>query len=518
MTKTELETAKANFAARSKFIREATLDVLTAKRETGEEQEKRIKRLLKPQNYTLFFDYYFGVNTATPLADAPCADFHQSSYMRVWKDPFIVQFRRWFRGAAKSIHTNVGNILHLKQNDLTFFALLIGRNYNAAKLLLGDLQAHLESNQRIIKDFGMQMSHGDWADGQFETRDDRNFMALGLNQPFRGLRVGQYRPDLASVDDCEDRKEAKNKELIKERVEKITGDLKKAFHLHRGRLIIPQNYIVKNGLNDQLLEKFKGSPHLHVSTVNLRKKDDSPSWYQRYTEEVVDKIDEETDYYTSQREDYNNPIEEGKLFKREWIRFRKIPKNVKWSAFIGFWDLSYKASGDHKAYWLLGVAGQQIYALDVFCRKCELTEAMTWHYTRAKERQKKGWISMEYYDATAAQETVFQPLWEQEAQRHQFFHIPMADLEQHVDKHLRIEATLTMVLFNGTLVFADYLKGTPDFEAALEQILSFEKGTTSPDDSPDSLESGVRKAQRYFTADLQGWGKPLIVQHTRKGF
>ena len=59
MTKTELETAKANFDARSKFIREATLDALTAKRETGAEQEKRIKMLLKPQNYTRFFDYYF---------------------------------------------------------------------------------------------------------------------------------------------------------------------------------------------------------------------------------------------------------------------------------------------------------------------------------------------------------------------------------------------------------------------------------------------------------------------------
>ncbi|PIB28908.1 hypothetical protein BFP77_08300 [Maribacter sp. 4U21] len=518
MTKTELKTARENFEARSKYIKEATLAGLSTKEESTGDQEKRIARLLKPNNYNEFFDYYFGVNTPTPLADAPCAKFHQSSYVKVFKDPFIVQFRRWFRGAAKSIHTNVGNMLHLKQNDLLYFALLIGRNEKAAKLLLGDIQAHLENNERIIKDFGVQMQHGSWEGGQFETNDGRNFLGLGLNQPFRGLRVGQYRPDFASVDDCEDRKEAKNQELIQEKVEKITGDLKKAFHLHRGRLIIPNNYIVKNGLNDQLLAKFKGSSHLHVQTVNLRNKNGFPSWDERYTPQMVDDIDADTDYYTSQREDYNNPIEEGKLFKREWIRFRKVPKDVRWSAFIGFWDLSYKASGDHKAYWLLGVTQQQIFALDVFCRKCELTEAINWHYDKAIERNKKGMSALEYFDATAAQEVVFLPIFQQEAQRRGFFQIPMSDVAPGVDKHLRIEATLTSVLFNGTLVFADYLEGTADMNAALEQILSFEKGTKSPDDSPDALENGVRKAQLYFTADLGSWGKPIIHQHKRGGF
>lgn len=518
MTKTELKIAHENFAARSKEIRESTYESLTLKKETSAEQEARIKRLLKPQNYNAFFDYYFGVHSGMALADAACADFHQSSYIKVFNDPFIVQFRRWFRGAAKSIHTNVGNMLHLKQNDLMFFGLLIGRNQDAANLLLGDIQMHLESNERIIKDFGMQMNHGKWSDGEFETNDGRFFKGLGLNQPFRGLRRGAFRPDFASVDDCEDRKEAKNKIIIDEKVEKITGDLKKAFHLFRGRLIIPNNYIVKDGLNDRLLAKYKGSKRLHVSTVNLRDKKGKPSWHQRYTPEMVDEIDKETDYFTSQREDYNNPIEEGKRFKKEWIRYVKVPKNNTYNALILYWDLSYKATGDYKACWLLGVEPQRIVALDVFCRRCELTEAVNWHYDKAQARAKLGLSALEYYDATAAQESVYAPIFQAEAQKRGFFQMPMADLDQHVDKHLRIDATLTNVLFNATLVFDEDLKGTPDMNAAEEQILAFEKGTTSPDDAPDSLESGVRKAQLYFSADLKGWGKPLIHQHKRGGF
>jgi len=518
MTKTELKTAMESFNERSKVIRESTYESLALRKETAKEQEDRIKFLLKPENYNTFFDYYFGINTPTPLADAPCADFHQSSYMKVYNDPFIIQFRRWFRGAAKSIHTNVGNFLHLKQNDMTFFSLLIGRNQDASNLLLGDIQMHLESNERIIKDFGMQMSYGKWSDGEFETNDGKYFKALGLNQPFRGLRRGGYRPDLASVDDVEDRKEAKNKELTKEKCDKITGDLRKAFHLHRGRLIIPQNLIVRDGINESLEKKFKNSKHFHMSLVNLRDKKGNPSWHQRYTNKMVDDIDNDTDHYTSQREDYNNPIEEGKRFKKEWIRYQKIPKNTVWNAFIGYWDLSYKATGDFKAYWLLGVTQQKIYALDVFCRRTSLDEAIAWHYDKAQQRASEGTSALEYFDATAAQESVYLPIFTAEAQRRGFFQIPMADHTQGVDKHLRIDATLTNVLFNGTLVFAHYLEGTEDMKRAEEQILSFEKGTKSPDDAPDALEAGVRKAQLYFTADIQKWGKPIIHPHKRGGF
>ena len=504
MTNTELKTAHENFAARSKFIKDSTLNSLTLAKETGAEQEARIKFLLKPQNYNAFFDYYFGVHTANPLADAPCADFHQSSYIKVFNDPFIVQFRQWFRGAAKSIHTNVGNALHLKENGLLNFALLIGRNQDAAKLLLGDLQMHLESNERIIKDFGLQMSYGNWADGEFETNDGKYFKGLGLNQPFRGLRRGEFRPDFASLDDCEDRKEAKNKILIAEKGEKITGDLVKAFHLHRGRLIIPNNYIVRDGLIDFIHDKFKDSKHFDMSRVNLRDKKGNPTWHQRYTPDMVDAID--------------NPIEEGKRFKKEWMRYVKVDKNTRWNALIMYWDLSYTATGDYKAGWLLGVDKQRIVALDVFCRRCELTEAVNWHYDKAQARAKEGFSALEYYDATAAQQSVYSPIFQAEAQKRGFFQMPMPDLEQNVDKHLRIDATLTNVLFNGTLVFDQRLEGTADMRAAEEQILSFEKGTKSPDDAPDALESGVRKAQLYFSADLEGWGKPIITHHKRNGF
>ena len=123
MTKTELKEAKERYFELSKMIRLATYESLV--KETADEQEARIKHLLKPENYIEYFDYYYGINSGLPLADAPSSSFHLESYIKVYNDPFIRQLRRWFRGGAKSIHSNVGNVTHLKQNDLMNFLFML---------------------------------------------------------------------------------------------------------------------------------------------------------------------------------------------------------------------------------------------------------------------------------------------------------------------------------------------------------------------------------------------------------
>lgn len=513
MTKTELKEAKERYFELSKMIRSATADSLI--KETTAEQEARIKHLLKPENYIEYFDYYYGVNSGLPLADAPSSWFHQYSYERVFADPFIRQFRRWFRGAAKSIHSNVGNVTHLKQNDEMSFLALIGRNESMAKILLQDVQMHLESNERFIKDFGTQISYGSWADGQFETSDNKNFKALGLNQPFRGLRFGADRIDLAIVDDVEDRDQAKNKDMVRKYGDKIVGDLVKAFHFKRGRLIIPNNYIVKDGINDYVLDKFKDSDHLHLMTVNLSDKDGNPAWPERMTREDIIRINSDTDYYTSQREDYNNPIEEGKLFKAEQIIKRTVHGNEVWDGFVAHWDLSYTSNGDYKAGVLLGIQGMRLTVLEVFCQRCAINSAMETHFGWVEKRKAKGYSPLSFYDATAAQLAVYSPVIMQCAEDNGAVDIPMP-MHQQGDKHNRIEAGITNALHRKILFWDDSLEGK-DYDAFMNQILSFEKGTTSNDDAPDTLERGISLAQQYYGfSKAEGSHKPTIGKRKTK--
>jgi len=518
MTKAELRKARERFSDMSKIISASTVDSLH--RETPEEQEKRIKHLLKPQNYSELFDYYFGLGTPVPLADSQCAPFHLKSYKELYANPFIFQMRRWFRGSAKSVHSNIGNAFALKQSGLMKFMVQVGINELRAKMLLSDIQAQLQYNERIIKDFGNQVAYGDWADGDFDTKDGTHFMALGLSQPFRGLRSNSARPDYAVVDDCEDREVALNKARVQKNGEKILGDLKEAGSKNAMRIVVANNYIVRKGLLDYLMDKQKHLPSFKDSVVNIYDKNGKPSWPERYTQADVDDKKANTAFYFWERELMNNPVEEGKLIKEKWTKFGRCKNIRSWDGLIIHWDLSYVKNGDYKAGALVGFKNGVAYVLDVFCRQVESNTAMDWHYNLIKRMTKKGQAPYSYYDATVAQGAVFGPKWRKAAKDHQVYIHPIPLSAPGVDKHLRIEITLVSMFFSGQIVFNEDLKGTPDFDAAKDQLLSFEKGTSSPDDFPDTLECAIRQGQKIFSDGDQETGlrKPIIIEIERTGF
>ncbi len=253
MNKKEFREASAHFKEYSQFVKKATVESIVG--ESDEMKKIRIDYLLQPNNYGLFFNHYLGKDTPVPMADSDCAWYHLKSYEELYRKPFITQFRIIFRSGAKSVHSNVGNVLALKQAGKLKFFLIVGINELRAKLLLADLQVQFESNQRLIKDFGPQISYGNWADGMFETTDHCYFMALGIDQPFRGLRHYANRIDMASVDDVEDRKVAMNPRIVQERGEKILGDLVPAFGKNSQRMVISNNYITRTGIINYLLKK-----------------------------------------------------------------------------------------------------------------------------------------------------------------------------------------------------------------------------------------------------------------------
>lgn len=495
MTKTELKIAKENYDLLSKKVAKLTAANLIS--ETPEQQEKRIKYLLKPENYVEFFDFYYGINSGQDFADAPSSWFHQKSYERVFHNPLIIQQRRWFRGAAKSIHTNVGNTTHLKENKELKFGLLIGRNQDMSNELLSFLQAMLENNEKYIKDFGVQKGYGNWADGAFECADGTYFKALGLNQPFRGLNHNGKRPDFASMDDLEDRKAAKNIELTKENVRKLTGDLGKAGQRGRFRRVMPNNLIIKNGIIEGFAEKYKKSKNLHIDTVNLCDNDFNPSWHERYSQDECIEIVGNDDYHTSQREDFNNPVEEGKRIKEEWIKFKSTHGNKIFTGLIEWWDLSYTDDGDFKAGGVISIENGKAHVLELFNRQCNRAIAMAKHYEWQEKYNAKGMAIISFYDATASQKSVYEPEWLIAAEDNNAVDIPFPD-HASGDKHENIDAVLVTAFFNGLITFDDRLRDTIDMDKALDHILSFEKKCKTPDDILDVLMNAIRKGRSLF--------------------
>ena len=542
MTKNEYKEALERFKDQTAYIHKATIDSII--RESSDAQETRIKKLLRPENYALMFDYYFGKDTPIPMADSPCAWYHTAAYRDLYKNNFITLFNFVFRGGAKSTHANMGYAFGLKQSEIMKFFLVVGANEIRAKMLLADLQAQFEANNRIINDFGKQISYGNWADGQFETNDRCTFMALGIDQPFRGLRQNGVRLQYVSVDDVEDPKKALNRRLVDELANKLTGDLELAFSKDSQRMIINNNYFTDKGIMAELMKRkgvklpstkqnlVKRDKYTSLYLVNLTENYPQsiggdanipllPSWHERYSvadcERLIEKY--EHDKPTLIRELYNTPFEVGKLFKTDWIRFVKPKKLSEYKMLIGHWDFSYSATGDTKAFGLIGVDDGRYTLLDVYCRRGDIEDAFEYHYTRAKEVYKQNQACMYYYDASVAQRCIYEPLLWAASTKHKSFHIPMPEHSQ-TDKYIRIEATLTSVLSSGKLVFSEDLKSNPDWDEARLQLLGFEKGAKINDDFPDTLEAVVRLTQQFDgeTIDSEQLSKPVFGKWKRGGY
>ena len=489
MTKQALKKTQAHFEAKSRWL--TTLSADSLYKETPAAQKKRISRLLCPKAYGRFFDYYFGLQTTTPLAEASSAPFHVAAYQELYENEWLIQFRLWFRGAAKSMQTNVGNAFALKCKNRLRFMLLVASSEWRAKLLLSDLQAQFESNQRIIKDFGPQIQYGNWRDGAFETKDGCYFMALGIGQPFRGLRRYANRIDFAVVDDIEDRKHVANRMLIRARVDKVVEELGAAFQKSRQRLVISNNYITREGVIAGLLDRLKDNKHMRVSKVNLADEHGKPSWPSYYSSKDVARIHDTHDPYVIKREYYNTPIEQGRLFDEERLRFAPLPE-VSASLVVGFWDFSYTTHGDFKAFALVGLYGDIWYVLSIFCRQCDMLEAMGWYFQLSNRWLKEESYPYIYYDASVIQEHIFTPLMRQEAARQQYHGpLPLPYKKLRAEKHARIEMSLQTLLLHDQLRFATHLQDQADTRAAFAQLLAFEPGMTTYDDFPDALAAAL---------------------------
>src|ERR1035437_4650764 len=489
MTKKEYKELLDRFREKTAFINKATIDSIIE--ETPEQQEARIKMLLKPENYGQFFNYYFGKGTTIPMADSDCAWYHTSIYKDLYNNDFITLFNLIFRGGAKSTHANMGYAFGLKQSQKAMFQLVVGANEVRAAMLLQDLQVQFESNNRIIKDFGTQKSYGNWADGQFETTDRCTFMALGIDQPFRGLRQNGVRLEYVSIDDIEDKKKSLNKALVKEYADKVTGDIQGAFSKNSERAIINNNYFAEKGFISTLLER-KGFDIKKIDTeqnqiriekysslylVNLTTKyydllnnstDWEPSWPERYTKpDCLRKVEQyEHDKETLSGEFYNTPINVGKRIKKEWIRMVKPKTFDQYLVIVGKWDFAYSDKACYKALATIGVRDLHMTVIDLYCRQtADIETALEYHYSQAKKIVAINGSTIYYFDGSVSQEVIYYPILIRAALKYKSISIPISQKSQ-TDKYTKLDTTLVSVFSTGIHDFSEDLEHNPDWEEA----------------------------------------------------
>lgn len=447
------------------------------------EREARIARARR--------DYKYFVSTYFPhLATSESADFHIKAANEIKSNNRLRKVFMWARGLAKS--SNMGCLaplwLHIQEQPDFRFMVLVSKSNDAAVGLLQDIQAEIEENATLREDFGELKGAGDWQLGKFTTSKGVTFVALGRGQSPRGLKKKGNRPDYILIDDIDDDEIVQNPHRVAKAKEWLMSSLYGTMQAGRGRFIVVGNLISKQSILARIIEEHAS---FELSTVNILDSKGRPSWPQNHTIEEIRAMRIDMGERLFNKEYMNDPVVEGSIFKRKWLRYGKILPLEKYAALIAYTDPSWKSSSknDYKATMLVGKTREGYYhVIKAYADQTTVSELVRWHYDI------DSYVAQRKPVRYMMESNLIQDLLMQEFRKvgevagHQ---IPVTgDERKKPDKFSRIEA-LQPLFERGDIIFNEAEKSAPGMLVLVSQLLGFERGSKMHDDAPDALEGAI---------------------------
>jgi len=281
--------------------------------ETPVQKMERVALLEKsPEKW---FKYYFpNFYTSEP------APFHLKATKRVLSNSEWYEVRSWARELSKSGRTMM-EVLFLVLTGKKKNVIMTSSTFDNACRLLLPYKSILETNNRIINDYGDQESIGNWESGEFVTRKGVAFRALGSGQSPRGTRKDEVRPDVILIDDIDTDEECRNPERIKSKIKWIEEALLPTRSISNALLVIVcGNIIAKYCCVTELAKKADIQ-----DIINIRDKQGKSTWPNKNTELAIDRVLSKISYNSAQKEYFNNPVAEGDVFKEHTICLICLP-------------------------------------------------------------------------------------------------------------------------------------------------------------------------------------------------
>ncbi len=445
--------------------------------ETVEQRKQRIKRL--EANHEEWFKYYF-----PKYAYAEPADFHKAASKRILNNMEWYEVRSWSRELAKSTRT-MFEILYLTLTGKKKYVMLISNNYDNAEALLEPYRIQLDSNPRIINDYGTQERFGKWGMGDFITKQGVKFKAIGVGQSPRGSKNEEVRPDAILFDDLDTDEDCRNTEMIKKRWKWIEDAAIAVRSISKATLILFCGNIIAKDCCVVRAQEFAD----HVDIVNIRNEKFESTWPQKNTDEHIDRVLKQKSYASQQKEYYNNPVTEGGIFKEMY--YKQLPSITQYKFLVCYVDLSYKsgAKNDYKAAVLMGRYKDEYHIL-----KSHLVQGTTSKFA-------EGLVELENYVAGkvpvfwVSEEVFLLDIIRNEIQnilkslKSKIVLTP--DTRDKGDKLTRIEASLEPLNRNGKLWLNIREKDSPHMKTLDGQFIALEYGNKKGhDDGPDANEGG----------------------------
>ena len=474
--------------------------------ETEQQKRDRVNKL--KADFQSFCKYYF-----SDYMDAGFGWFHLEAAKQITADPTICITLEWPREHAKSVFSNVFLPLYLYARGELSGVLVASANQDKAATLLSDLQAQFTANERFINDYGNRAAFGNWQDGSFATTDGCGFWAFGRGQSPRGVRKAAKRPNYAVVDDIDDKVICRNRSRVRDAVDWVLEDLYGACSIQGARLVVAGNRIHKHSILAHLVgdtdpdqPKRAGWKHLKVFALEGKghKKDlnGQPAWKERYKRDQIIHRMNTIGHRSAMREYFHEHIEEGNLFKHEWIEWGDVPRIKDLDAIEVYIDPSFKgaSSNDYKAIVAVGKLKGRYYILRAWVRQASVSAMVKVAYDffgqfgeKARYRMEANFIQdllLNDFDKEAAETGITMPL--------------RPDKRAKPDKETRVE-NMTPLFERGFVVFNAGERQSPDMQTLVDQFLGFPDA--EHDDGPDAVEGAVHylnKADPGHTTNRSG--------------
>ena len=496
------------------------------KEEKSDAKRRRIKRLEEdPEEwYKYYFPKYTSKTNGQPIPPAP---FHIAASKRIIDNPEWYEVIMWSRELAKSTRTMMTTFYltlvgHLVKNEAVpekgkakppeFIrqrkrnVLLVSSSFDNAKRLILPYRANLESNQRIINDYGIQQNTGDWTDGEFITKTGIAFRALGSGQPPRGSRNEEIRPDILLVDDIDTDEDCRNPTIIKDRWNWIDEALISTRSISCDTTIIFCGN--KIALDCCVVRACAFADH--VDTVNIRDEDGKSTWPQKNSEARIDRVLSQKSYFAIQKEYYNNPLIEGSVFTE--MAYKPVRPLKEYSYLVCYTDPSYKEAknNDCKATVLVGKWKDEFHVIKAFDTQAGTAAMVDWHY---QIMELVGTCACYYFMEQVFLQDMFFAEFNKES-RKRGKAVPIAgDQRPKPDKFVRIESLLEPLNRNGKLYLNEAEKSNLHMKNLYDQFIAFGPKTRAHDDGPDAVEGAIWMINNKEA--IRGTSGVKMVKHRR---
>lgn len=456
--------------------------------ETQIQKRKRMEALeADPEKW---FAYYFpSYYTAEP------APFHKKATKRIIENPEWMEVRSWSRELAKSARTMM-EALYLSFTKKKKVWLMISNTEDNAKRLLLPYKNILESNNRIINDYGVQKQIGKWEDHEFTTRFGFSFRALGAGQSPRGTRNDAARPDGIIIDDFDTDEKCRNRDRVKADTDWLQEAVIPTRSVSVPLLVIVNGNIIHKYCTITILGELADC----WDVVNLTDKNGNPSW-KKNTKEMIHAMfynkngKRKVSKKAQQKEYYNNPVAEGDTFTQ--FIYGKCPPLKKCEKVVTYVDPSPSNNKEKKssckAVIIIGLYQGRYYIYKVWLGKETNRQMVGWIGQAYNYLEKHGIDTKKMFiENNTLQDPHFQqvvkPLLE-EYRKQNGIKLPLReDKRKKADKFDRLE-NMADENNQGDIIFNEDEKENPMMVEMEDQWLGVSKDSKEMD-GPDAVEGG----------------------------